>query len=56
MKEDIKENLMLECSDIVKNSADTSEEISIISSSAESFIDNWNNVRSRKSTLTMSLN
>jgi hypothetical protein len=40
----------------VKNSADTPEEISLISSSRESFLENWNNTRSRKSTLTVSLN
>jgi hypothetical protein len=56
MSTEARDNLVLEFNDLVKNSADSLEEISIMSSSRESFLDNWNNARSRKSTLTLSIN
>lgn len=56
MSSEARDNLVLEFNDLVKNSADSLEEISIMSSSRESFLDNWNNARSRKSTLTLSIN
>lgn len=38
MSEELKENIINECNEIIKNSADTPEEISLVSSSRESFL------------------
>jgi hypothetical protein len=51
-----RESMAHECGQILKQSGESCEDISLVSSSAESFLDNWNNARSRKSTLTISIN
>ena len=56
MPEKARDEILLECQDILKNSADSPEDMSLMSSSRESFLESWNNTRSRKSTLTQSLN